>query len=90
MAVLKKVSGAAAALDAAVAALSAGNNKDTMTKIATYLKNRRGVLSEIVNSKDDPTDYTFATNDGTAGATGPWGSADASGSKHDVQVFDHL
>jgi len=63
MAILTKLSDVYAALDEAIDAMSPGDELDTVQHIVTYLKNRRGVLSEAVNTNADPTSFTFAEDD---------------------------
>lgn len=70
MAILTDLTDVYDALDA-VLADAAGNGSATATadetatveKIVTYLKNRRGLLSEIVNFKADPADDTYESGD---------------------------
>lgn len=70
MAILTDLTDVYDALDA-VLADAAGNGGGTATadetatveKIVTYLKNRRGLLSEIVNFKADPAAGTYESGD---------------------------
>lgn len=63
MAILTKLEDVYAALDEAVDAMDSGDEQDTVAHIATYLKNRRGVLSEIVYAPADSAVQTFAEGD---------------------------
>ena len=64
MAVQNKLTAVYATLDLALANLAGtADQTDTMTKIVTKLKNRRGLLSELVNNSADTTVKTHAAGD---------------------------
>lgn len=66
MAVLSKLEDVYAALDLAVDGMDAGDEKDTVEKIVTKLKNRRVQLHELLTMRDDKTVKTYAAGDAQA------------------------